>query len=639
MCGIIGYISQTKKIETNLFYKSFLKQRHRGPDDEGFVFENNEHKLEFLKSIDSHNDCKELRDITNVENSKFILGHNRLSIIDLSSNGHQPMLYKNIIISFNGEIYNYIELKNELISLGYKFKTSTDTEVLLMAFYHWGIECFNKLNGMWAAAFYDTSTKKMILTRDRFGVKPLYYYHQSDAFIFASEAKTLLPLMQQTPKVNKDVVLNYIKYMKLDYSNETFFENIFSLPAGSYLVYENNKVCIEKYWNLAYDKKDIDYTDAKKKLGLLLKESVSLRLRSDVGVGALLSGGLDSSSIVGLCSKEMNRNIESFSAVFDDKSFSECDNIKKTEKLLDLNVNYIKPKENDFIDDLDDFIYSLDFPVKSMSPYAQYSIYKHIHKNSSVKVLLNGQGADEILGGYNSHKSFYLASLLQTFNFQVMRKEINILNKDFSFSKRNLIKDAMKILLRNKFGNQIKQKYQYKIFNNESDYDVIQTYAKYENSDIYNNKLLSDLTETTLPEYLRYEDRNSMRFSLESRLPFLDYRVVEFSFSIPNSFKYNIGRTKRVLRDSMKPYISEDIYSDKRKLGFVTPQEIWQKECLEKCIDDVFLDIKKNGIFDFLDKNEIYKIYEEYKNSRFHDYGFIWRIFYLYKWKNIFNVE
>ena len=255
MCGITGYVSFVNKINTNAYYEAHKKIAHRGPDDEGFVYKNKYGDMIFLKGDDTtfNND---LDHILNTDKSFFIMGHRRLSIIDLTPDGHQPFSYKNLYMVYNGEIYNYLELREELIQYGYIFETNTDTEVFLKAYHFWGVEAFNKFNGMWAAAIYDNEIERVVLTRDRFGVKPLYYTYIDNNLIFASEIKFVVSFTKDR-KINEKAVYAYLRYSLLEYNNETFIQNIYSLQSGNYLVFDKNGISINKYYDIS-DVYDID---------------------------------------------------------------------------------------------------------------------------------------------------------------------------------------------------------------------------------------------------------------------------------------------------------------------------------------------------------------------------------------------
>jgi len=298
MCGITGFFSYKNKIDTKKYYKAHLKITHRGPDDEGFIYKNGNNQIEYLKGNDTIDELQDGTHIVEKEPSNLILGHRRLSIIDLTSNGHQPYNYKQLSLVYNGEIYNYIELRDELKELGYGFETDSDTEVFLKAYHCWGVEAFNKFNGMWASAIYDENKNTILLIRDRFGIKPLYYSLVDDNLIFGSEIKFVSSFMDKL-YVNEQMVYEYLRFNHLDHTNQTLFKDILQLEPNSYMVFSKEGIEILNYWELE-EEKNISKEDIEKKLN----DAISLRMRSDVEVGSLLSGGIDSSIILGIINQK-----------------------------------------------------------------------------------------------------------------------------------------------------------------------------------------------------------------------------------------------------------------------------------------------------------------------------------------------
>jgi asparagine synthase (glutamine-hydrolysing) len=297
MCGITGYFSYQNKVQPKSFYQAHLLLKHRGPDDEGFIsLQNN--NIEFLRGDDSNTQILKQKHINESQETNLLLGHRRLSIIDLSTDGHQPFEFKGLYLTYNGEIYNYIELRDELKTKGYSFQTQTDTEVFLKAYHCWGVEAFNKFNGMWAAGIYHKKENKLVLTRDRFGVKPLYYSYQNNRLFFASEVKFIRKFIKVS--LNKKVAQAYLDDCLLDYSKETFFNEINELEPAHFLEFDNENVQIKKYWTFQPKiDKSISYDEAKQKVSQLFDKAIDYRMRADVEVGSLLSGGLDSNAIVG----------------------------------------------------------------------------------------------------------------------------------------------------------------------------------------------------------------------------------------------------------------------------------------------------------------------------------------------------
>ncbi|MGB2551768.1 asparagine synthase (glutamine-hydrolyzing) [Campylobacter sp. MOP51] len=611
MCGITGFYSTKNKVDSNFFYNLHLKIAHRGPDDEGFIFKDDDENIKFLFGKDTMESLKDSDFILDKKDFSFILGHRRLSIIDLSELGHQPFMYNGLYLVYNGEIFNYIELKKELENNGYIFLTQSDTEVFLKAYHFWGADAFNKFNGMWAAAIYNSKDETLTLTRDRFGVKPLYYSIENDNLIFASEIKFIAPFFKKL-QAEPTSVMDFLNHAYIDHNDKTFYKGISQVCPGSYIVFDKFiKIKKNKYWNLQPEEQACS-------LGDILIDAVRLRMRSDVPVGTLLSGGIDSSLITSIIKKELGVNdISTFSAIFEGyPQFSEDELIRENVTFLKTKHHYITPTIDDLKIDFHDLLYCQEIPIRSFSIYAQYSIYKHIRNYSDIKVLLNGQGADEIFSGYSDHGYYYLASLLQGLNIKNFAHEIKLLSK---IRNEKLLSILFKIL---------------KI--------VVKHYLRYTSNnfkDIFQNKLYKDLSFSALKEYLHYDDRNSMRFSLESRTPFLDFRVVKYAFFLDNDAKYSNSTTKKILRDIGKKYISESVLKNNKKMGFISPQEIWQKKELKDMFNCAFEDISKNILFDFIDNKKLVKIYKRYCDNKFKDWHYIWRIFILYHWKKVWGIK
>ena len=627
MCGITGFFSYKNRCNTKKYYEAHKKIAHRGPDDEGFLYKNENNKIEYLIGDDSIEEFKDRALIYSKEPSSFILGHRRLSIIDLSSHGHQPFVYKNLSLVYNGEIYNYIELRDELIELGYSFETDSDTEIFLKAYHYWGVESFNKFNGMWASAIYDEDRNTILLTRDRFGIKPLYYSLVDDNLIFGSEIKFVSSFMDKL-YANEEMVYEYLRFNYIDHTNQTLFKDILQLEPNSYMVFSKKGIELSNYWKLE-EKRDISKEDIEKKLN----SAINLRMRSDVEVGSLLSGGIDSSTILGIINqKKYIDKFQTFSAVFKEEKFSEKQYIEKfIAENMELKKHYIYPKAEELTSLIEELIFTQEEPFRSLAVFSQYEIYKYIKNSTDTTVLLNGQGADEIFTGYTEYYYVNLLELLRVLNFSSFFKEFNHFKNNRKISTVTLIKQLTVTFLSSYFRVEDK----YKIFNKK--FKSTKKSKKFNN--LLKNSLYQSLTFSALREYLRYEDKNSMRFSLESRLPFLDFRLVNSAFSLTNESKIEDGLSKVVLRDIAKGKIPDETLNRKDKMGFVSPQEVWQKTILKKEFDEVFEDIEINGIFNFMNSTKIYFLYEEYRKNNFSDWSLIWRIYSIYKWKKVWNIQ
>ena len=622
MCGITGFFSYKNKCDAKKYYEAHLKIAHRGPDDEGFIYKNEKNQLEHLKGYDTIEAYSNREYISSKSQSSLILGHRRLSIIDLSSHGHQPFVFENLYLIYNGEIYNYIELRDELNKFGYVFETETDTEVFLKAFHCWGADAFNKFNGMWAAAIYDSENNNILLTRDRFGIKPLYYSLINDNLIFGSEIKFVESFMKEN-YIDESLVISYLRYSHLEHSNKTFIKDIFMLEEGSYINY-NKELKHHKYYDLT-SRENIDIEKT-------LDRALVLRMRSDVEVGALLSGGIDSSTLVCKLQKDFDlKGLQTFTADFQEKKFSERVYVEDTLTQTGYKGHFIDIKADDIKNSIEDILYIHETPVRSMSVFLQYEIFKYIKEYTNVKVTLSGQGADEIFSGYTNDYYYYLISILLDGKFSLFVKEFRIIQKKLKLSKINLLKKMTIIYSHEKFS----KKNKYNIFLKEIE---VEKYAKtYKN--FLKDQLNKGLTFSALKEYLRDEDKNSMSFSIESRLPYLDYNLVEEALSLKNTQYIRDGETKFKLKEIAKRLIPQSIIERKDKMGFISPQEIWQKGELKSEFDAVFEDIKENGLFEFLDHNRIYELYIEYQKGIFCDWAMIWRFYCLYYYKKVWNIK
>lgn len=577
MCGISGiYNLKIGEPADCLLLKDMTDVlRHRGPDDEGYVLLNSDDgAYKELIGADTVSELKNnFQDISSLNNVPHhfdvAFGHRRLSIIDLSSSGHQPMSNeeKSIWIVYNGEIYNYIELREELEGIGHVFNSKTDTEVIIHAYEEWGVECLQRFNGMWAFSIWDCNKKKLFCARDRFGIKPFYYFYDRGRFIFASEIKSLLESdIERDP--NDLIIFDYLAFGLQDHTEFTFFEGVNQLKPAHYLIVGNGELQIERYWN-------IKVNDEIKSAGNgegsefydLFEDSIKLRLRSDVPIGTCLSGGLDSSSIVCVANRFISdkKRQKTFSSCFDDEKFDERRYIEDVIEETGADKNYIFPDAGALLDEIEDLIYYQDEPFGSLSIYAQWSVMKKA--SESVKVLLDGQGGDELLAGYLEYYASFFKMLFFSKKYSLLMKELVCF---LSLHPGSVYELFTKMRLRKKRKGMLSQEFASGYRDREVKY--------VENLSL---KLLNDLTVSKLPALLHYEDRNSMAFSIESRVPFLDYRFVEYAASLPLSQKTKNGETKTVLRSAMDGVIPESIRRRQDKMGFVTPEEVWMQTVLK----------------------------------------------------------
>lgn len=594
MCGIAGVLNLASSVNINRFKMMSDVIKHRGPDDEGFYFYNEfqelnaygENTLSILKEELGYS-------IDNLVDNEYnlALAHRRLSIIDTSVKGHQPMCSSNIVITYNGEIYNYIEIREELKREGYFFETEGDTEVIIKAYLHWGEECVKHFNGMWAFAIWDKGKKRLFCSRDRLGEKPFYYYINKETMVFGSEIKQLFKY-GIVPKVNEKTLFAFLFYGFHDYSDETFFERIYSLPGGYNMLIELDKhtsvISINKYqyWSVSIEKSkvDISFEKAAELVGNQLEKSISLRLRSDVEVGSCLSGGLDSSSIVSIATNQLKKhgydvnNFKTFTACYDDsKEVDEryySDMIVKESGCSNFKV---KPSEQKLKEDFQKLVWHQDEPFRSLSIFAGWCVMEHV-KNNNVKVLLDGQGGDETLLGYERFYAYHLKEILSKFEFNRFVKEFHLSSEN----SRLKIKDVMGYLIYFNSKNIRKKRLNYKtskfLNNNFSNQYIKQNFV----DDMLEFKSIEDVQKNELTRsighLLRYEDRNSMAHSIEARVPFLDHTFVETAVSILNSYKLKDGWTKAVLRKYMEDKMPNEVTYRKNKLGFSVPQKKWLDE-------------------------------------------------------------
>ncbi len=570
MCGIFGLMGKHEVSFDPVGISEKLK--HRGPDDEGWmVIDTYTGKCLEARgddTVESYKHLPHVKELVGIGNAYLL--NRRLSILDLSPNGHQPMKFDSLLIVFNGEIYNYKEIGETLRKEGYIFETQTDTEVLLKSFHKWGLDLFNKLNGMFAFAIYDLKTKKLFLARDRFGKKPVYYTFSDRYFAFSSEIKALMELPFVGKSFNEREVIRYLIWSENEVEESTIFEGIYKLPPSHYMVFDLNRweILKRRYYRIAFYDQTVSFDYAKEKFLYLLKSAIKLRFRSDVKVGTSLSGGLDSSSIVYIASSlnVASNSYVSFSAVHPD--FPELDESKYIDIVVrDTGIeNYrIAPNEAFVKENLRKFIYHQEEPVSTLNPFSQFAVYS-LPRKYDVIVLLDGQGGDEILAGYLRYVPYYLKELLLSFRISDFLREM------YAFRKTNL--NYREMLLR--FVGIDSYHSLFFILKGRQIFKKLPNYVpppgnirkKFNN---LKEKLLVDVEEN-IPVLLRYADKNSSAFSIEVRNPYLDYRLVEFMISLPVSFKIHDGLTKYIARKAFESFMNREIVYRRDKLGFPFPQ-------------------------------------------------------------------
>ena len=596
MCGITGIIYKNKNVEAAELEKMTEKIKHRGPDSSGIYMDKN-----------------------------VGFGHRRLSIIDVSDHSNQPFFYNDLILIFNGAIYNYLEIKDELMSHGYSFKTTSDTEVLLLAYDKWGVDCVKKFNGMWSFAIHDKKQNIVFCSRDRFGVKPFYYYADGDQFIFASEIKAVLEIKKVTT-VNTQIILQFIETNFTEHNNETFFEGIFKLPGSHSLVYDlkTNVFQIYKYYELEFNA-EVSKLNLQDSINLFeekFQESIKLRIRSDVKIGSALSGGLDSSYIVAISAKQfkVKKDFNAVTVGSLHKEEDEGDRARIISDCLGIENSIIYPDKNEFEKLIPQVIYSLEEPFGGLSVYMQTFLMKQAQK-LGIKVLLDGQGADEVLLGYSNYTAAFLKNhgLKDNVKFLLnLRSHYDIsifkgLLIYLYYSNFNVRKTYLKLR-----GLGLKSKYKKLI-----EYNHIRTLNNsYKNIfELQKNEIFW----AQIPQLLRWEDMNSMAYGIETRLPYLDYKFVETCLSINNNFKIFTGWSKYILRKNLQKHIPDEIAWNRKKIGFNPPIEEWWPRSEE--------------ITNTINNSQIIKELFKDKFNYINDRDFEWKLYNIAIWEKLYDMK
>ena len=580
MCGIAGLVSRTEIPETLIRRVPGVARSldHRGPDDTGYLW----YGRGTVRSSREWN--------FSGSPPQVVFIHKRLSILDLTDSGWQPMGTEGrYFIVFNGEIYNYVELRKELESLGHRFQSKSDTEVLLKAYVEWGAAALPRLVGMFAFAILDLNRHTVILARDFFGIKPLYFLVAPECIAFASETKALLELAISKRKANADRLYLYLRFGISDHGSETLMSDIRQLPPASYVELSldgaQNREPVT-YWKPLQEedaRSGISFDEAAEHLRALFFESVRLHLRSDVPIGTALSGGIDSSSIVmAMRHLEPNADLHAFSYVADDSSIGEERWIDLVGNASGAEVHKVYADPEDMVNDLDLLTYAQDEPFGSTSLYAQYCVFRKA-RNAGIKVMLDGQGADEMLGGYRYYLAARFASLVRQHRWQeactflvragqysntrsyslLLRSAAYLLSPDIQDQFRKLIgKELLPDWLNERWFTR---------------HGVMpHSFAPPSGTHVLRELLSKELVSTSLPHLLRYEDRNSMAFSIESRVPFLTPQLVSFVLSLPEHYLIaDDGTSKAVFRKAMRGIVPEALLERRDKIAFATPERKW----------------------------------------------------------------
>jgi len=609
MCGIAGVVGPHPTPEVLSAMLACIA--HRGPDGVGQV----------------------------IRDGRVGLGHRRLAIIDLSDEASQPMRSASgCEVILNGEIYNYLELRVELASGGAAFHTSSDTEVLLAAYDRWGVECLPRLNGMFAFALYDPSRRTLLLARDRFGEKPLYYHRAQDgSFLFASEIKALLGYPGVVARPDRQSVYRFLRHKLTERDPATFFEGITALPPAHYLELgvDGGREVLRPYWSLDASAQDPrPHAELVAAYRDLLQDSIGIRLRADVPVGSSLSGGIDSSAVVGYLAR--GRQLErqhTFSARFPGWPLDEGRYIADVTALSGARSHEVEPIPDPA--DLERVVWHQDQPFGSLSIYAQWSVMR-LAQGEGVTVLLDGQGADETLAGYHFYFAALFRYLFRTGRWLQLAREM----RDFSAAHgpgpfSSLAFYALPATAAHRLRSVRKAPGIAASFARAQATSMSAQSAPAGFRTDLDQALATTLSETMLPGLLRYADRNSMAFGREVRLPYLDHRVVELAFSLPWEMKLGRGRTKRVLREAMREYLPESVRGRRDKVGYAPPQAAWLRGPLCEWAEDL-LASQRYAEREWTDAPTVRSMWRAFRDGKGGLDGDLWRFLSVEAWARSF---
>ena len=582
MCGIAGYIGNYD-IKFSDVNKTLNLMKNRGPDSRDYYTEKFTEK-------------------------QLLLLHSRLKIIDLNPRSNQPFKKKHLTLVFNGEIYNFKELRDSLIKKNYKFFTESDTEVLLNYYIEYKENCVNYFEGMWSFAIWDSQNKKLFLSRDRFGEKPLFFFRNEKGFFFGSEIKYIRSLSSNSFEINNDQLIRNLVYgyKSINKKNETFFKNIFPLESGTNLFIDSNlNIKKSRYWNPVFQRKDsMSYTEACEGVKYHLSNSVKIRLRSDVPLAFCLSGGIDSSLLASIASKNHNFNVNSFSIIDKDERYNEKDNISETVNDINCQSKFIDLDCDLFINRIQKLIHYHECPLATISFYIHSFLSEAISSNN-FKVAISGTGADEQFTGYYEHYLFHLNSVKDDDNFNQYlndwKKHVLPFIRNPSLKNPNLYLDNPNYR-ENIYDN-------YKILNSYLNVEFKEKFFEKKFCDeLLRNRMLNEMFYEVVPVILHHDDLNSMSYSIENRSPYLDKNLFEFTNSIPSKFLIMNGYQKMILRESAKKILNDKVRLDRKKIGFnASINSVVDFKNTE--IKNYFFD-KKSKINEYINMNKVIKITE-----------------------------
>ncbi|MFH1140027.1 MAG: asparagine synthase (glutamine-hydrolyzing) [Pseudomonadota bacterium] len=621
MCGLAGIFNlDGRPVDRRVLEAMSRTLAHRGPDDQGLA----------IFDLDRGGEA---------EKGALGLASRRLAIIDLSPAGRMPLADRDrsVFVVFNGEIYNYRELRAELEKLGRAFITGADTEVIAAAYKEWGQDCQRRFNGMWALALFDAGKKTVFCSRDRMGVKPFYYFLNNRTFVFASEIKALLAHPDLSTGPAPAAMFNYLarSYRFVDGRPTTFFNNVFQLEPGTGLLVGTDSWIEKKYWSLSLQ---APFTGSEEEASArfleILTDAVRLRLRSDVRVAAQLSGGLDSSAVAALAARELGPGLPVFSACFDEKPFDEREFIEPTAAALKAEPHFVFPGPDGLRDELPRMIRAFDEPVCTVTFFAHWRVLAEV-KRLGFKVLLNGHGADELAAGYYDHYLHNLADLRAEGALTELAAEKEAWLRLHGREREKQQRDYFALLDRG-------GEYMADCLKNFAPHEAALGPAlKYETGgpdrpvgpfpSLLANRLYRELLFETVPAVLKAEDRTTMAHSVESRLPFLDYRLVEFMFSLPGRLKIKNGLGKHIQRKALRGIIPEPVRTRTEKVGFNAPSEKWFREGLQDWVEET---ARSPRLFNqgILDRPGFDRLWGEHRSGRANHYQFLWQVLNLDLW-------
>lgn len=633
MCGIAGYMSfqADERLPIDLMQAMVRAMGHRGPNGSGCLIVDGDGPAGG-RLIADHEPAEGL--------GRVVLGHRRLSILDLSERGRQPMASPcgRALLTFNGEVYNYIELRQELEGLGHCFSTGTDTEVVLAAYLQWGRQCFKRFNGMWALALYDTRSGELVLSRDRFGKKPLYYHRDARRIVFASEIKAILlhPAVERRPNLDKIADYAGRHYRYVDVDDQSFFAGINQVPKSCCLVLDaRGEARTERYWRLSPDPAALagaGEPELIEELRRLLDDAVRIRLRSDVPVGTMVSGGMDSTSITALAARRSG-SIHAFSGVTGEGYFDESQYIDALVRHAGVRHDYVRPGAAGLVETLAEMLSFHDEPVCTVTWYCNYLITREV-ASYGIPVILTGHGGDELLAGYWDHYHYLFHDLRASGGDDSAEVAAWRANHGRPMDEYHLSKDYIAAMARDR-------QLELERFSQYMDCLAPEMRTRGRRVPLegpapceLDRRLYLELLYETIPPSLRAEDRNMMAFSIENRVPMLDYRLAELCFNLPARMKMRGGLGKWLLREAMRGVLPEEVRTRKDKVGFNAPFDQWIREEYRGYLEDAVA--RNNWVnTEVYDRARLRQMLDEHLAGANH-YMFFWQYLNLCVWHKVF---